>query len=285
MKFSICGFSFHRDFFKGECFAATYVQRCKDLGATHLHWWLPQLLPNISMDELKAWSWEPGPAEIPSWMHAPQDQGWIDELNTIIQASGLENEALAMEKGYLVLDDKAEQAKHRQFLIEWIECAGKLGIPSLRVDPGPLRNASPALIDASIEAYKEVSAIGNDHGVRLFIENHWGISQDPCYVNRVLDEVDNIGYLFDSWNWQNDERLAAWDQCLERAETCHIKTFQLGDDGIDAKYPVHDAIQRLAKQDPDRVWGIESVPEDGDEVAGARRCMDLIRREASSVTV
>ncbi|MFW5846007.1 MAG: sugar phosphate isomerase/epimerase family protein, partial [Planctomycetota bacterium] len=243
-----------------------------------LHWWLPQLLPTPSMAELNAWNWRPGPPEIPAWMHAPSDPAWIEALAKAVADSGLEQEALAMEKGYLILVDPAQQETHRRFLRAWVDCAGTLGIPALRVDPGPMRDCDRAARQAVIQAYREEAAYAADRGVRIFVENHWGLSQDADFLEELLDAVPAVGYLLDSNNFAPEEREANWHRLVHRAAACHLKTFELGDTGVEPRMPVHKCIELLAKHDPDRLWGIESMPTDGDEMAGVRRTVALIER-------
>lgn len=278
IRFSICGFAFHRTFFAGECDAFSYINRSKELGASALHWWLPQLLPTPTLEELNAWSWRPGPPEIPVWMQAPSDPGWLEKIQATAAESGLQHEALAMEKGYLILDDPDRQTEHRTFLRAWVDVASHLGIPALRADPGPLRDCDAATRAAVIAAYREESEYANDRGVRLFIENHWGLSQDADFIEQLLDAVPAVGYLLDSNNFAPEEREANWERLVPRAEACHLKTFDLAESGIEPKMPVDHCIQLLAKADPKRLWGIESIPTDGDEMAGVRRAVGLIER-------
>lgn len=284
IRFSICGFAFHRTFFRGECDAFSYIDRSKELGASALHWWLPQLLPTPSMDELNAWEWKPGPTEIPQWMQAPTDPAYLERIKDAVAASGLAHEALAMEKGYLILEDPQKQAEHRAFLRSWIDCAGALGIPALRADPGPGRDAGAATRQAVIDAYREESAYAQARGVRLFIENHWGLSQDADFIKELLDAVPAVGYLFDSNNFAPDEREANWRRLVPRADACHLKTFELGETGIEPRMRVHAAIELLAEHDRNRLWGIESMPTDGDEMAGVRRAVALIERTLAGST-
>ena len=72
------------------------------------------------------------------------------------------------------------------------------------------------------------------------------------------------------------------DASAKFAAACHVKTFEFDAAGNETSGAnPEEAIGMLLDSGYKGVWGVESVPKDGDEYAGARRTVDLIRRTVS----
>jgi sugar phosphate isomerase/epimerase len=105
---------------------------------------------------------------------------------------------------------------------KWIEGVAVLGAKSMRVNSGGPRVAPPAIPDpasgypkndllakyltACIESFKEMADYGGKHGVRVTLENHWGLTANPINIRIVIDEV-NHPYCEaspDFCNWEHE---------------------------------------------------------------------------------
>jgi sugar phosphate isomerase/epimerase len=105
----------------------------------------------------------------------------------------------------------------------WLDASAQLGAKSMRVNTGGPRVAPSATADsgyprndevvkylaAGIESFKELADYGSKVGVKVTIENHWGLSADPMLVRIILDEV---GSPFceaspDFCNWEHEYML------------------------------------------------------------------------------
>ncbi len=284
MKTSICSFAFHRGFFAGTIDSARYVALSRELGATHLHFWLPHLLPSPDLAALARWDWRPDDPAIPAWMRAPSDHVWLETLREQVAASGLAHEMLAMEKGYAWHPDPGACSEHRAHFRAWVAVAATLGIPALRIDPGVARDPDPATRAAVFDGYREAAAFAADHGVRVFVENHWGASQQPAFLVALLEAVPELGYLLGTWNFADDaERSTGWHALHRRAAAVHVKTRAPDAAGHEARYPLDDAVALLVASGYAGVWGIESYvdPAHCDETEAVRRTQRLIRRHVA----
>src|SRR5215471_15533636 len=47
------------------------------------------------------------------------------------------------------------------------------------------------LMDKAIESYKEMADYGGNLGIRVTLENHWGLAADPMNIRIIIDRVDN----------------------------------------------------------------------------------------------
>lgn len=88
--------------------------------------------------------------------------------------------------------------------------------PSLRppasLRPGdqyPKNDDILPLLAAAIESYKEMADYGGNLGIKVTIENHWGLAADPMNIRAILDEV-NHPYCEaspDFGNWEHEYHL------------------------------------------------------------------------------
>jgi sugar phosphate isomerase/epimerase len=107
-----------------------------------------------------------------------------------------------------------------------IEIAYALGVPSLRVNSGrwktiadfaelmKARGVEPPLRgftedDAfrwSIESFQKCTELAASRGVTLALENHWGLSNTPEGMLRIIDAIDSpwLGALMDTGNFLED---------------------------------------------------------------------------------
>ena len=66
--------------------------------------------------------------------------------------------------------------------------------PAIPRDPtdGYPRNLDiGALLKAAIESYKEMADYGGNLGIRVTIENHWGLAENPMNIRTIIDEVNH----------------------------------------------------------------------------------------------
>lgn len=105
----------------------------------------------------------------------------------------------------------------------WLDASKQIGVRSMRVNTG-----GPQIIPASviqggyprneqivpylknaIESFKELADYGGKTGVKVTIENHWGLAADPVNIIIILNEV-NSPYCESSpdfCNWEHEYML------------------------------------------------------------------------------
>lgn len=105
----------------------------------------------------------------------------------------------------------------------WLDACATMGAKSMRVNTGGPRIAPAAsattnyprndevvkYIQNAVESFKEMADYGGKVGVKVTIENHWGLSADPIHVRIILDEV-NHPYCEaspDFCNWEHEYML------------------------------------------------------------------------------
>jgi sugar phosphate isomerase/epimerase len=111
---------------------------------------------------------------------------------------------------------------------DWLAGCKVLGIVSMRMNspqalgPSIRPNATPRggdgyprnvelvpLLDAAIESYKEMADFGGNLGIKVTIENHWGLAADPMNIRIILDAVNHpyCEATPDFCNWEHEHML------------------------------------------------------------------------------
>jgi sugar phosphate isomerase/epimerase len=129
-----------------------------------------------------------------------------------------------------------------------------------------------------VDGYHQLLARAKRAGVELLIENHWGPSTNPEQLIRILDACPGLGLLFDTRNFPADRRGSARKLLAPRARATHLKSKRFDATGDDADDPMATCINLLLDAGYTGVWGIESVPENGDEFSAASKTIELLKR-------
>lgn len=107
---------------------------------------------------------------------------------------------------------------------KWLDGAAMLGAKSMRVNSGGPRIAPSPTADASsypknaqlaqyltncIESFKEMADYGGKVGVKVTLENHWGLTANPINIRIIIEEVNNpfCEASPDFCNWEHEYLL------------------------------------------------------------------------------
>lgn len=87
-----------------------------------------------------------------------------------------------------------------------------------------------------------------------------------------------LGLLFDSYNWPEGTHETAWRTFAPYARLTHCKTFAFDDAGNEPNWDIPRLVRQLQEAGYAGCWGIESTPQDGDEIGAAVKTLALLRR-------
>jgi sugar phosphate isomerase/epimerase len=107
---------------------------------------------------------------------------------------------------------------------KWLDGAATLGAKSMRVNSGGPRIAPSAVADPSsypknaeiaqyltncIESFKEMADYGAKKGVKVTLENHWGLTANPINIRIIVEEVNSpfCEASPDFCNWEHEYLL------------------------------------------------------------------------------
>lgn len=159
----------------------------------------------------------------------PSGRKWLDTLVARMAATGTKLQHISNNAPTnLAESDPALRKAGVETGKRWLDAAAILGAKSVRmnspralgpsirpnaaIDPQtryPKNTEIVPLLDNAIESYKEMADYGGDRGVRVTIENHWGLAADPINIRIILEEV-NHPYCEaspDFCNWEHEHML------------------------------------------------------------------------------
>jgi sugar phosphate isomerase/epimerase len=275
MQLGICSFSFHRTFAKGDMDLAGYIDVCRQLGCTQLDPWNAHLSEAASREEAYHAGTHPGEGTL-----APPGKKFCQDTRTTCEKAGLPVGLIAVDAAHICEEDPAVRAENRQRAYGWLDAASWLGAKAVRIDAGGPEDMPADAFDEICRGYADLLPRAGALGLKVLIENHWGPSRDPDNLQRILDACAPLGYLLDSNNWAPGRQEEGWSRFASRADAIHVKTYVFDDKGDETTVDLGPFFAAMASAGFDGWWGVESVPRDGDEIAGARKTIELIRRHA-----
>jgi len=129
---------------------------------------------------------------------------WLDKMAARISSAGTHCQHISNNAPRDICDLDAEKRRTGvQIAKKWIDGAKILGAKSMRVNSGGPRIAPCALattdypkndelakyLNNCIESFKEMADYGGKNGVRVTLENHWGLTANPINIRIIVDEV------------------------------------------------------------------------------------------------
>ena len=160
----------------------------------------------------------------------PSARKWLDRLAGVMAKTGVKCQHISNNAPTNLAGPEEEPRKAGvEIAKKWLDGCAVLGVKSMRMNstsalgPGIRPNAIPRgpgdgyprnvdivpMLKAAIESYKEMADYGGNLGIRVTIENHWGLAADPQNIRIILDEV-NHPYCEaspDFCNWEHEYML------------------------------------------------------------------------------
>ena len=149
---------------------------------------------------------------------------WLDQLAGRIAATGVRCHHVSNNAPRNICDPDPELRRRGIAVARvWLDACARLGARSMRVNTGgprivpsatattgyPRNDEIVKLLNNAIESFKQMAEYGGKAGVKVTIENHWGLSADPMNVRIILDEVNHpfCEASPDFCNWEHEHML------------------------------------------------------------------------------
>ena len=218
----------------------------------------------------------------------PADAGGDFDAKLVAAAekAGVRLANLAIDaQGDLASDDHAARERGVEHNGQWLERAARLGIAQARCNTGGKAASDPeAALGHAVDGFKRLCDVGRKAGVRVLVENHWGLSADPAMIVRLVQAVRRshgdgaIATLPDFGNWPAEvDRYAALGQVLSLAGAVHAKVMDVTDDGGHDAFDVARCLALTRAQGYDGLLGLEYEGKT-EPVEGVRRAAELLRK-------
>ena len=132
---------------------------------------------------------------------------WLDRMAAKLQSTGTHVQHISNNapRDICELDDTRRKAGV-EVAKKWLDGAAVIGAKSMRVNSGgprisPIAEADPSsypknpkiekYLDQCIESFKEMADHGEKVGVKVTLENHWGLTANPINIRIVVEEVNS----------------------------------------------------------------------------------------------
>src|SRR5690348_13911732 len=146
---------------------------------------------------------------------------WLDQLAAKMAATGTKCQHISNNAPRDICEPDAEKRKAGiEVAKKWLDGAKIIGAKSMRVNSGGPRIAPSSVATADypkadelarylsncIESFKEMADYGGKVGVKVTLENHWGLTANPINIRIIVDEVRNpfCEASPDFCNWEHE---------------------------------------------------------------------------------
>jgi sugar phosphate isomerase/epimerase len=263
MQIGICSYSFHRLLKSGQQDIFGYIDACKVLGCTQLDPWNSHLPPIAEGT---------GPLN-------DRDKQYLLNIRRAADDAGIPFGMLVVDGAHVYEPTPDARAANRAKALRHLDAAAILGAKQIRIDAGGPDELNDEVLEVLQAGYRDLIDRAAPRGIHVVVENHRGSTKHPDHLIRLLGNVPGLGFLFDTNNWFEGLRDDARRRCAPYAVAVHLKAHAWDGQGNEASdADAVGAIELLTSVGYAGTWGIESVPTDGDEMDGARKTVELIRR-------
>lgn len=149
---------------------------------------------------------------------------WLDKMAATMEQTGTKCHHISNNapRDIAEFDDEKRRAGI-EVAKKWLDGAAMLGAKSMRVNSGGPRIApSPVAtsdypkndelakyLTKCIESFKEMADYGGKKGVKVTLENHWGLTANPINIRIIIEEVNNpyCEASPDFCNWEHEYLL------------------------------------------------------------------------------
>jgi L-ribulose-5-phosphate 3-epimerase len=207
------------------------------------------------------------------------DAGYLDTIRASADKAGSKLLNIAVdEAGDLCHTDVVGRHIAIANYARWIPVAKYLGCSAIRANSGGRNVTDRAVaLDCCIDSFRRLCDVGCTWGVRVMVENHWGMSSDPDVMARICDAVDRshgkgvMHTLADWGNWDDaTDRYAAIAKVMPYAHAVHAKVNDIDENLNHPRFDHARCLQISRQAGYDGYLGIEYEGKD-DPVIGIAR--------------
>ncbi len=208
--------------------------------------------------------------------------GYLAALRRRADDAGVRLVGVAIDDhGDLAALDEAERRTAVENHRKWFDACGVLGCGAFRANSGGKDGPTDdARIEQCTKSFAQLAEWGQQHSIRVMMENHWGISNYPKNIMRIVEAVGSewFGTLPDFGNFTPDiDRYDALTKLAPSAFFVHAKFFEFDAQGeaVDIDAPRIIEIFRAAGYRG--TWGIEYEGE-ADDHDGVVKSIAVMRK-------
>jgi sugar phosphate isomerase/epimerase len=221
----------------------------------------------------------------------PSSKRYLDRLAEAITRTGVRAAHISNNAPRNLADlDEEKRRAGIQVAKHWLDAAAQIGalsmrcntggprlIPAARVDPElgyPMNKELVPHIRKAIDSFRELADHGEKVGVKVTIENHWGIAADPMTIRIIIREVASpfCEASPDFCNWEHEYMLYHGLEVLAplASTMVHAKRW--------TRFPEVDIARcvRIMTNAGYRGYFAAEYEEQGDGVLGSKKIMEEV---------
>jgi sugar phosphate isomerase/epimerase len=221
----------------------------------------------------------------------PSSKKYLDRLAGAIAKAGVRAAHISNNAPRNLADlDETKRREGIQVAKHWLDAAAQIGAISMRCNTGgprviPAAQVDPELgypankevvpyIQKAIESFRELADHGEKVGVKVTIENHWGLAADPMNIWIIIREVASpyCEASPDFCNWEHEYMLYHGLEVLAplASSMVHAKRW--------TRFPEVDIARcvRIMTNAGYRGYFAVEYEEQGDGVEGSKKIMEEV---------
>jgi len=205
------------------------------------------------------------------------DKGYVEKVREALDCSGLTLVNIPVDVGYVAEPDPEKRKADFETIRRWFYIARDLGSPSIRVNTG--KGTGDEALRRAIDGFRELVKTAEDTGVRLLIENHGGISEDPDNVVRIIEEIgsDYLRTCPDFGNFPSAARYEGLAKLAKHAAVVHAKTYEFDEHGEETTIDLKRCINILKRAGFHGYYSVEFEGQ-SDQREGVKKTIALLRK-------
>jgi sugar phosphate isomerase/epimerase len=277
MKLAVSAWSFHEPLYAGKLRQTDVPAEVAALGFRHielLEMFLWRKPPGILLRVLRRARKGVIPMTPPT---VDYSHDTLNELRGARLRAGTQLVCWAVDTDLTIADADTRRAQLAH-VGTVIEAARFLGAPLLRITTGGKEDESCA-VGRAVDALRVALPVAMASGIKLAIENHWGLSTDPNALIEIVKALNSphIGVCLDLGNFREGEGEAGIKLLAPHAIHVHCKSYLFDADGEETKINYAAAMQALRAARYDGALSIE-FEGDGSPADGIRKTKALIEK-------
>lgn len=214
----------------------------------------------------------------PCQMHfSSLELSFLSKMKKKIVERNLEVVNIPVDIGDISQVNEKNRKKDIEALKRWLDIGKELGSPSIRVNTGKRKDRFA--LERIILSYQELVDYAENIGMKVLIENHGGVSNQPEAILRIIQEVSspNLRTCPDFGEFSPKERYEGLQKLVPYAFLAHAKTYQFDSRGEEKTIDISRCLDILRKAGYKGYLSIEFEGR-GDQFQGVMKTKALLER-------
>lgn len=208
--------------------------------------------------------------------------GYLDDLRKRAEDVGVELVGVAVDDhGDLSSLNEWQRQKAVWNHRKWFDICRELGCSAFRANSGGWDDhLTETHVEQCVKSFRKLAHWAEETGVKVMMENHWGLSANPEWMLHVIEQVNSewFGALPDFGNFPPEvDKYKAFEMLAPHATFVHAKYTAFNKRGEDPKVDTPRLLKIFRHAGYDGLYGIEFEGQ-GDDHEGVIKSKALLEK-------